>query len=610
MLRLVVLTTLVVGILLLGGVPTSHADDPLPFRATTRAEFPQTRAQQQTSKEDSKVSSIIRGVLQNLETASITRSNAQTTDYSALSVDGVVRINESGEIHSYIYTTSTDQNTLQELEALGARIELTNHQHAIVQAWIPFDKLEAIADLSFVKRIRTPGYAVTRSGSVTTEGDAILKADLVRNLNGITGAGVKIGVISDGADSWQDARDSGDEGTAMLEIIHDIAPNASLAFSSGFDTSLDMIETINYLANDAFDGTGVDIIVDDIGFFDQPFFEDGPIAQAVQDVVNQGTIYISSAGNQAQEHYEADFVPGPPGDFEDFHAFSTGDQGLTVLVPAFGSIRVVMQWNDGFGSSGNDYDLFVCDSPDVFLEDCDNSISEQDGDDFPFEWVLYRNPSLSVEVVSIFIDKFSGSAKRLEVFILDDALAFEYPVPQGSIFGHAAVDGAIAVGSIDAADSGHDTIRSFSSQGPSDIFFPSFESRSKPDVTAIDGVSITGAGGFHSPFAGTSAAAPHAAAVAALVLEAIRIDQPGISKVNAADLVFSTLQDTAVDLGAAGFDNVFGAGRLDALAASDFTPPLLTIESITTPLSPLLLAGKDMETEVVFRADEPLILSL
>ena len=192
----------------------------------------------------------------------------------------------------------------------------------------------------------------------------------------------------------------------------------------------------------------------------------------------------------------------------------------------------------------------------------------QDGDDDPFEVVPLINSGPSAALLDIFVDGFfAASTRRLELYILGNFVVNEFVVPDGSIFGHPAVVGAIAAGAIDAADQGHDTIEPFSSRGPAEVFFPSFESRLKPDVTGIDGVSVTGAGGFPSTFFGTSAAAPHVAGVAALILESLRENQPGLSKASAATEVFNALQGSAVDLGDAGLDQTFGAGRVDAFGA-------------------------------------------
>ena len=127
--------------------------------------------------------------------------------------------------------------------------------------------------------------------------------------------------------------------------------------------------------------------------------------------------------------------------------------------------------------------------------------------------------------------------------------------------------GVIAVGAIRSSDPGHDDLESFSDYGSAEIFFPTRETRPKPEVVAIDGVAITGAGGFSNPFFGTSAAAPHVAGIAALLLEAERLDHPTSTKQAAADAVYDKLVDSAVDLGEPGVDERFGAGRADALAA-------------------------------------------
>jgi cysteine-rich repeat protein len=104
-------------------------------------------------------------------------------------------------------------------------------------------------------------------------------------------------------------------------------------------------------------------------------------------------------------------------------------------------------------------------------------------------------------------------------------------------------------------------IEPFSSRGPAQLFFPVSETRQKPEIVAPDGVSVTGNGGFPSSFFGTSAAAPHAAAVAALLLDRMPILTP--------ELVGLALMEAAVDLGQPGVDDSFGFGRIDALAAVD-----------------------------------------
>src|SRR3989304_354106 len=208
---------------------------------------------------------------------------------------------------------------------MNVKIEIENSKFNLIQAWVPFDEVEEVASLNFVKKIKPPSYGILRKGSVNSEGDGVMGSDDVREKLGFNGTGVRVGVISDGVDSRTfsqatgdlpndviinpDLPGSGDEGTALLEIIHDIAPGAELAFSDGFGTSLTFINSIDFLVDEA-----VDIIVDDIGFLDEPYFQDGMVAQAVEDAIEKKrVVYVSSAGNNGDDHYQKDYFNGPLG---------------------------------------------------------------------------------------------------------------------------------------------------------------------------------------------------------------------------------------------------------------------------------------------------------
>ena len=518
---------------------------------------------------------------------------ASTTDASDLSgtKDDPVRFDSSGNVQVYIHLENTNADTLQDLRGLGATIEITNSDVNIVQAWVPISVLNQISELDAVQEITPPDYGETKAGSVNTEGDGIHRADLVRAFSGLNGTGVKVGVISDGVDSWTSSRSrgdlpssieinpdndgSGDEGTALLEIIHDLAPGAQLAFSAA-GSSLGFVEATLWLANDAFNGEGADIIVDDLGYYSESFFEDGLVALAVDDAVAGGAVFVSAAGNSANKHYDGQFSEGGSG----YHNF--GPSGSTDISLRIGVGRgVVLQWNDQFGSSGNDYDLFVCPpglKPVKFnLQNnvCAGSTRAQNGDDNPLEVVstLFTD----YPVADVYIRKYSGAARQLKLFVLGGGV-LEHGVEEGGIIGHPAVSGVLAVGAIAAADPGNDEPEAFSDRGPTEIYFPSEETRNKPDVMGIDGVTVTGVGGFGIPLAGingsrfygTSAAAPHVAGIAALVMEAQRLATPGATKKTVADAVTRKLKDTAIDLGnqdSSGYNETFGYGRADALAA-------------------------------------------
>ena len=458
---------------------------------------------------------------------------------------------------------------------------------------MPVSALDQIAALDAVQELTPPDYAVTKTGSINTEGDAIHRADLVRTFSGLTGKSVKVGAISDGVDARRTARGSGnlpgsieidprrsgdgDEGTALLGIVHDLAPDARLAFF-GPDTSLDMVESILWLANDAFNGEGADIIVDDLGYYHQPYFEDGLVALAAADAVEGGAVFVSAAGNLVEDHYEGAFVDGGGG----YHAFD-GVSDISMRVRAGSFVNAFLQWNDPFGASANGYELFICPAglePVKFnLQNglCTGSTGEQNGDDNPDEaaFLTYSGEA------DIYIRKYRNDDdnRRLEMFVFGTVIR-EHGVLEGGIFGHPAVSEVLAVGAIDASDPGNDDPKPFSDWGPSRIYDSSgtLETRNKPDVMGIDGVLVTGAGGFGRPvdgisaslFFGTSATAPHVAGIAALVMEAQRLADPSMTKKDVAAKVAGILKNTAIDLGeqnSEGYSKVFGHGRADALAA-------------------------------------------
>ncbi|MSQ48489.1 MAG: hypothetical protein EXR78_08950 [Deltaproteobacteria bacterium] len=227
-----------------------------------------------------------------------------------------------------------------------------------------------------------PRFAQARTGSITdgpitnvvntSQGDVAHRANLARSTFGVNGAGIKIGVLSDGVNtlaSRQASGDlppvvtvlagqagSGDEGTAMLEIVHDLAPGADLYFATAFSGQARF--ATNILALEA---AGCDIIVDDVGYFAEPVFQDGIIAQAVNTVTAAGALYFSSAGNSGNKNdntsgvWEGDFVaiaaPGVVGGTA--HNFGGGQNFNTITVDS--PSLFTLQWSDASGASANDY---------------------------------------------------------------------------------------------------------------------------------------------------------------------------------------------------------------------------------------------------------------
>lgn len=480
-------------------------------------------------------------------------------------LDARLRVPGAGApLRVYVEVAGTTPAVLAALAAHGLEVELVNAELGLVQGRVAPERLGTLAALPLVTRVRPADRARRRSGAVTSEGDAAARGDVAR-ATGLTGAGVVVGVISDGVDGLAEARaagelpaltvpsdprcrlGSGDEGTALLEIVHDLAPGAALLVS-GAATSLEFIDAVRCLV-----AAGAHVIVDDLGFFGEPFFAVGPVARAVREAVARGVVFVSAAGNDALGHVEQYYRTGTcPGR----HHWNLVDCTNEVVLAPGETLECVLQWNDPFAESANDYDLVVVDEAGAPLAAGD---APQDGLADPIEEVAWTNPDAAARTVALEIRRVHGEGRLLELFCAGGAM--RHVTPAGSVVGHPALPEAIAVGAIDVLEPGLDVVEPFGSRGPARFFFP-LATVPKPDLVAFDFVS-TSRPGF-APFAGTSAAAPHVAAVAALLLEKNRF----LSSAR----VREALVASAVDLRPRGADPAAGAGRLDAAAALALVP--------------------------------------
>jgi hypothetical protein len=515
-----------------------------------------------------RVARSLREIVAGVGTGSLPPGPAVTSAMRALGL----RADQASRAHVTVRVSSLTAEESALLRAHGLDVTFESAAFRFVEGWAAVTAIEDLAALDFVESVRPTLAPLTSTGSVLSQGDAILRADQARQTFGVSGQGVTVGVLSDSVDGLATSVATADlppdvqvlkagqgagEGTAMLEIVHDLAPGAPLAFY-GPSSSGDMITGITQLA-----AAGASVIVDDLTFFDQPHFEEGSIAQTVDTLAAQGVVYVTASGNFAaantdRGHYEAMFDDGGVlAPLQHVHSFAPGvvEQSIVVVPGSLG--RIFLQWADPFGQSADDYDLYVVDQLGNVVAQSDDP---QNGNGIPLEAVVLDSRNVSSPVpLFVVINLFSGVPRRLEAYYAGGITAISPSTPAGSIAGHGNASGAITVGTINAGDPGNDDIAPYSSQGPCELFFPVHELRPKPEITGIDGVSVTGAAGFPSPFFGTSAAAPHIAALAALIRQA----NPGLSPAG----VKQALQSTAVDLGASGFDTVFGAGRADALAA-------------------------------------------
>lgn len=410
-------------------------------------------------------------------------------------------------------------------------------------------------------------YPVSAVGSVNTAGDIVLKTAELRNLTGKDGSGVIVGVISNGAKGLSDAQALGDipgnvivlkdgnraEGTAMMEIIHDIAPNATLIyhdFGGGRDEKF--IEAFKNLIN-----AGASIIVEDAFNYEVPYFEDGYSASEISQLLtdNPNVLIVSAAGNTANVHYQGIFTDGGEG----YHSFN-GSTGIPLEIQPGGRIKVHLQWDDPYNAASNDFDLFIYD----LQSNSDVAISNkvQTGEEKPAEKIDYQNVGDKTQKAEIRIQakegKGIGSILELLLIIDQDKITVgkEYLDPDDSIIGWATLPNVITVATVSAEN--NNRIQEYSSQGTVTITNPSLNIRQKPDITGIDGIDVTGSGEFGKKFTGTSAAAPHIGGLLAL----LKSNFPQVPQ----DELRNALYNSATDLGSPGWDAIYGHGLADAMS--------------------------------------------
>jgi uncharacterized repeat protein (TIGR01451 family) len=446
---------------------------------------------------------------------------------------------------------------------------------------------------------RNPVPAFT--GAVNSEGDAAHRADQVRAL-GINGNGVRIGVLSDGVDALAAQQmagelpavtvvagqaGSGNEGTAILEIINDLAPGAQLFFARGGGGPANMANNIQTLQS----VHNCDIIVDDIFYTRVGVFQDDVIARAVNTVTAAGALFFTSAGNAGNLNdgtagvWEGDFADGGTlallmgGHVHDFGGGVVGNRLNSVGTGGNSRLPVSLKWSDPLGGSNNDYDLFILNP--TLTAVIASSTNVQNGSQDPVEEVDNAdmpNPPTFTTGDRVVIFRKNGAATR--ALHLNTNRGTLQIATDGQIFGHEAAADAFSVAAVRApgggarfVGGGTNPVETFSSDGNRRVFYDPMGNaitpgnvlfgtnggavRQMPTIAAADGVS-TAAPGFGS-FFGTSAAAPHAAAVAALVLSF----NPALTPAQ----IRAALTSSALDIEAAGNDRDSGAGIVMALQA-------------------------------------------
>lgn len=518
-------------------------------------------------------------------------------------------------------------NTLKSLllsSAYGLTDTITNGPGSlIITGKYPISKLKKLDSLpNLIDYCRPLFPPLSNAGIITSQGDKSLRSDFVRAGYEVDGENVKVGVISDSYNTTpvdKAAADilngdlpgigntnnpnpveivkeypfgtRSDEGRAMLQIVHDIAPKAKLAFRTGFISAGDFAQGITQLQQQ-----GCDVIVDDVTFITEPFFRDGVVAKAVDQVTAQGVSYFSAAGNFGTNSYSATFNPGTslPGTTGPAHNFANGDifQQIT-LTP--GTYTLVLQWEDLIYSLGqtnvgsqNDLDIFLTDNNGTTLFGFNrNNINGDPIEVLPF--TVTQNTTTNIVIV-----RASGTqAVRFKyIFFRGGNIVSEHTTGNSTIVGQANAAGAMAVGAVlysnTPAFGNTPNVASFSSRGGTPV---NGIVRNKPDFVAPNGVNTTvPLGGVNIEpddfpnFFGTSAAAPHAAGVAALLLQG---KKKFANQTITPAQMRTLLQQSALPI-SGGFNFAAGAGFVQSDAA------MRTIATPSPSLIKLVLADSSL----------------
>ena len=291
---------------------------------------------------------------------------------------------------------------------------------------------------------------------------------------------------------------------------------------------------------------GADIIVDDIFYKNEPFFQDGVIAQAVDEVFDNGVAYFSSAGNRSDRAYEStainfitDTIGGSTGQFYDFDTSAGVDTRQRITISEGAVVSFSFQWDDPFYTiDGVDTDLDILlinaatgevVSGETISGGTDDNIAMQT----PSELLEFVNNTGQTEFDVAIRLNTGPEPGRIKYVNFDAPIIFnEFRTNSPTVNPHAAATGGKAVAAVPFFS--QENPEDFTSQGPNTILFDIYgnrlatpEVRQTPDFAAIDNTDTTffgddleGDGNFFPNFSGTSAAAPHAAAIAALIKEA------------------------------------------------------------------------------------------
>jgi hypothetical protein len=465
---------------------------------------------------------------------------------------------------------SPEMSDVLDVVSATARTTVTS---SLVEASVPIDNLTTLASHPGVLYVR-PTLLRPRSGNGQQEfsipqaidgGETAKTGAEAWHTAGFDGSGVKIGIIDDFDPSvWNAAQVSGEvpvpagvfciqlgvtcdiwsttpgatHGTAVAELVHEMAPGASLFLAN--ERSLgDLVKVVDYFA-----AQGVQIVnYSATGVFDGPGDGTGPSADVIDYAVSKGIAWVNAAGNlggggywrgawtDADADNRLEFSPGT-----EIMGFSCGW--------SFG-----LRWDDWYVGNPTDYAIYVWDDiADVWDLNAVKGSSDnlQTTGAPPVEhFGVSCSGAGDYDYLGILLwDAGDGASGDVLEFGVDTFLEYPQNAYSAAIpFGDTANPGAMSVGAIDPPQGF--SIADYSSRGPTN------DGRVKPDLSAPAGMATFSAG----TFAGTSSAAPLVTGAAGLLFGAGLVNSP-------AGLKTYLLSSSVIDRGPAGPDNDFGAGEL------------------------------------------------
>ena len=607
-----------------------------------------------------------------------------------------------------------DAVTLGDPQQLKAALVALGLQRASVYSndvggWLPVSQLDAATARGEVHAIRA-AMPHSRTAAVTSQGDYVQHSDVLRSANSLTGAGVTVGIISDSYDCYAvyaannvtasgaagyanngflataatdistgdlpssvnvleeaQAGNGGcmnygapmylpltDEGRAMLQIVHDVAPGASLAFYTGENSEADFASGIGKLAAAvSAGGAGAKVIADDIGYYDEPFFQDGEVAQAINAVVAQGVAYFSAAGNDGTLAYDnvaptfSTVSTTAPNSGEHLLNFDTSGATTATSLPVTIAalipgeyLAIVVEWDQPYvtgaphsGGATSQIDLCItggASGPDQISDYAGNTATcsgaNTVGSD-SYQVMIIGNPAnasgnTAAETINIQVGLAAGTTPgRIKVAVEDDGAGSTinaFQTNTATLQGHPGAAGAAAVGAAfyynaPACGLSPAALESFSSEGGAPILFDASGTRlttpvvrQKPDFVGPDGVNDTFlgftlandgiTGGLlnttnsscqnnpsYPNFFGTSAATPHAASIAALMLQA----NPAVTPAE----IYNALRNSALPMASPSPNVNSGYGFIQADAAFALIPQVAPAAPTLTLASSSIVTG-------------------